>query len=314
VESIALCLKSGNVCVMRAGSDWARTNSVVGQALLEAADKTGVPTGAISLIERPEREAALELLRMPKLVDAIIPRGGLPLRTVVMEQSRVPVLCHDGGVCSMYVDGEADLPLAQTLVVNGKVQQATAVNSVDTVLVHHGIARSLIPGLARRLLDDFKVDVKGCPKTVAMIGAQEFAQYKTVIAASEEDWSRQFVSTVLAVKVVKDMDEALDHIGRYGPSQTSTIVTRNYEAALRFTRAVDASAVLVNASTRFHEGPELGVGRAFGLSTSRLHARGPITLEDLTCQKYVVMGNGQLRQPHPVPTPYEDAIMLKRPS
>ncbi len=314
LDMVGLCLKSGNVCVIRLGADWMQTNLVIGKHLREAAEGVGVPVGALSFVERPERDAALELIRLPKCIDAIIPRGGAGLRKVVLEQSRVPVLCHDGGICFLYVDGDADLPLAQNMVVNSKVQQATAVNAIDTLLVHQSIARSLVPGLVRRLLDDFKVEVRGDPKTITLTGAVELSSYKSVKEATEEDWSRQFLTPVLAMKMVKDMDEALDHIAAHGPSNTASIVTRDYETAMRFSREVDASAVFVNASTRFHEGQELGIGPAVGYSTARLHIRGPVTLEDLTCQRYLVLGTGQLRQPHPVPTAYEDAIMLKRPS
>lgn len=314
LDLVGLCLKSGNVCVLRPGSDWMHSNLVIGKHLREAAGEAGVPVGAISFLERPERDAALELLRLPKLLDAIIPRGGVGLRKAVFEQSRVPVLCHDGGLCHLYVDEDADLPLAQNMAVNSKVQQASAVNAIDTLLIHQSIARSLVPGLVRRLLDDFKVEVRGCPKTIALTGAVPLSSYKSVIEATEEDWSRQFLSPVVALKLVKDMDEALDHIARYGPSHTASIVTRDYDRAMRFSREVDSSAVFVNASTRFHEGQELGLGPAAGFSTAHLHIRGPVTLEALTCQRYVVLGTGQLRQPHPVPTAYEDAIMLKRPS
>lgn len=314
VEMVGLCMKSGNVCVVRPGSDWMQSNLAIGQCLREAAERAGVPAGAISFVERPEQDAALELLRLTKFLDAIIPRGGTGLRKAVLEQSRLPVLCHDGGLGHLYVDSEADLPLAQNLVVNSKVQQATAANAIDTLLVHQSISRSLVPGLTRRLLDEFKVEVRGCPKTIALTGAQALSSYKSVIEATEEDWSRQFLAPVLALKLVADMDEALDHIAVYGPSHTACIVTRNYDTAMRFSREVDSSAVFVNASTRFHDGRELGVGPAAGVSTARLHIRGPVALEDLTCQRYVVLGSGQLRQPHPVPTAYEDAIMLKRPS
>ncbi|MFQ5991075.1 MAG: glutamate-5-semialdehyde dehydrogenase [Nitrospiraceae bacterium] len=315
VESVAICLKSGNVCVFRGAPEWARTHTVIFQALREAADEAGVPEGAVTFVERPEREAALELMRLHSLLDGIIPRGGLGLRKTVMEQSRVPILCHDGGISHIYIDADADLAMAQNIVVNSKVQLASAPTSADTVLIHQSVARSLLAALVRRLLDEFKVELRGCPKTLAITSAQhqEMTGHRGVIEAKEEDWGRQFLSPTLAVKLVKDLDEALDHIARYGPSNTDTIVTRDYATAMRFVRDVDASAVMVNASSRLHDGDQLGLGVQMGISTGRLHAKGPIGLEELTCQKYVVLGTGQLRQPHPVPLPYEDAIMLKRP-
>jgi glutamate-5-semialdehyde dehydrogenase len=313
-EALALCLKSGNVSVVRGGPEWSRSGTLIATLLRDAAEQAGVPAGGVAFIERPEREAVLELLRQTKCLDAVVSRGSAGLRQTVMEQSRVPVLCHDLGVCRIYVDVDADLPLAQNIVVNSKVQLPAASNAVDTLLVHQSIARTLVPALVRRLLDEFKVQVKGCPKTITLTGSQSLTGYQAVTEATEEDWSRQFQSKTIALKLVKDMDEALDHLARYGPSHTDTIVTRDYSRAMRFAREADSSAVLVNASTRLHDGALLGLGGEIGISTARLHARGPLALEELTCQKYVVLGTGQLRQPHPVPVAYEDAIMLKRPS
>ena len=312
VEAMALCLKTGNVCILRVNPEWKRANEVIFSTLCKAAEESGFPAGAITFIERTEREAALELLRQPKVIDAIIPQGSTGLRKLVAEQARMPVLCHDVGVSLVYVDADADLPQAQNIVVNSKVQHASAPNACDTLLVHQAISRALLPGLVRRLLDDYKVEVRGCPKTMALTGTHEFPAYKSTIPAAESDWGQQFLSPTLAVKIVTDLDEALSHITQYGPGHTAAIVTRDYATAMRFTQEVDASAVTVNVSTRLHDGYEFGLGGQIGVSTSRVHARGPLALEELTCQKYVVWGTGQLRQPHPIPTPYEDAIMLKK--
>ncbi|MBM4124420.1 MAG: glutamate-5-semialdehyde dehydrogenase [Nitrospira sp.] len=313
-DAVALCLKSGNVSMVRGGIEWARSSQVIGTLLREAAESCGVPAGAMTFLERTEKEAALELLRQNKYLDAIIPRGGAGLRKTVMDQTRLPILCHDAGVCYVYIDAEADLPLAQNIVVNSKAQQPSASNAADMVLVHQSIARSLLGALVRRLLDEFSVDVLGCPKTMALAGSFSFSNYKNLKEATEEDWGRQFLAPTLAVRVVKDMDEAVALIAQYGLAHTASIVTRDYANAMRFVREVDASAVLVNASTRLNDGQELGLGGEIGTNTLRVHARGPIALEELTCQKYVVLGTGQLRHPHPVPVAYEDAIMLKRPS
>jgi glutamate-5-semialdehyde dehydrogenase len=312
VETVALCLKSGNVCILRAGSEWNRTHQVMMTLLCEAAAAAGVPAGAISFVERSEKEGAVELMRLNTYVDAIVARGGPGLRKAVLEQAKMPVLCADGGVCHVYIDADADLPLAQNIVVNSKVQDPTQPNSADTILVHQSIARPLLPALARRLLDEFRIEVRGCPKTMALAGTSDLPHYTSVKEASEEDWGRQFLNKFLAVRVVNDMDEALAHIARYGPGHADVIVTRDYAAAMRFAREVDSSAVLVNASTRLHEGEQYGLGGQVGVNLGRMHARGPIALEELTCQKYVVLGTGQLRFPHPVPTAYEDAIMLKK--
>ena len=311
-DSMALCLKSGNVCLFRGAPEWIRTNTIIVTMLREAAEEAGMPAGAIIFVERPEKEGALELMRLHTLLDAFIPRGGPGLRKTALDQVRVPVLCHDGGISTVYVDQETDLPLAQNIVVNSKVQQASESNSVDTLLVQQAIARPLLPALIRRLIEEFRVDILGCTKTLALIGSQAMTGHKTVEPATEEAWSRQYQSKTLAVKMVVDMDEALAHIARYGPAHTSTIVTRDYANAMRFTREVDAAAVLINASTRLHDAEAFGLGGQMGIATGRVHARGPVGLEELTCQKYVVLGTGQLRHPHPVPVTYEDAIMLKK--
>ena len=311
-ESIAICLKSGNVSVFRGSPEWNRTHHVLAGIFSECAEEAGVPPGAFSIVERPEKEVALELIRAGKALDAIVPRGGAGLRKAVLEQAKMPVLCHDGGITHLYIDEGADIPMTQNIVVNSKAQSPAAANSVDTLLVHQVIARPLLSALILRLLDEFKIEVLGCPKTVALMGQMTMSGHKSVRPAGEEDWSRQFQSSTLTVKMVANMEEALAHIAQHGPSHTCTIVTKSYESALRFTREVDAGAVLVNASTRLSAGDSLGFGADMGMSVNRIHARGPIGPQHLTCEKYVVFGMGQLRQPHPVPLTYEDAIMLKR--
>lgn len=313
VESIALCLKSGNVSVFRGSPEWAQTHEVIGKALRDAAREHGIPDGAWVLVDRPEKEVALELIRAGKALDAIIPRGGAGLRKAVLEGAKMPVLCHDGGLTHLYVDADVDLPLVQNVVINSKVQLPAATNALDTLLVQQGVARQFLPALINRLLVEFKVDVRGCPKTMALMGQMPISGHTSIVPATEEDWSRQYQGPSLAVKMVVDMEEALAHIATYGPCLTAAIATSNYSSALRFTREVDASAVFVNASTRLHDAEGFGFGSDIGLSSSRLHAKGPIGLEQLTCEKYVAFGNGQLRLPHPVPETYFDAIMLKRP-
>lgn len=313
-ESVALCLKSGNVCVYRGGPEWLQTTIKLAALWREAANETGLPTDGLTFIERAEKEAAIEMFRQSKWIDGLVVKGYASLRKAIVEQSRIPILCHDFGVSVMYIDAEADLPLAQNIVVNSKVQRVTEGNSIDTLLVHQATARPLVPALIRRLLDEFKVEVRACPKTVSLIGAQSFTSYKVVQEATDDDYGRQFLSPLLAIKVVNTFDEALDHIAQYGPAHTAAIVTRDYVNAMRFTREADAAAVVVNASTRLHDGEEFGMGGQIGVGTGRTHARGPIALKQLTCEKYVVLGTGQLKQPHPVPVTYEDAIMLKRPS
>jgi glutamate-5-semialdehyde dehydrogenase len=312
VESIALCLKAGNVCVFRGAPEWSKTQGVLAAGLYESAKQAGVPSGAFTILDRSEKEAALELIRSGKALDGIIPRGGPGLRRAVLDQAKMPVLSHDTGITHIYIDEDADIPMAQNLVINSKAQQPGEANSVDTLLVQQAIARPLLSALILRLLDEFKIEVLGCPKTVALMGQMSMSGHKSVRPATDEDWARQFQAATLTVKMVADIDEGLAHIAKYGPSHTCAIVTKSYESVRRFTKEVDAGTVLVNASTRLNGGDALGFGADVGLNTSRVYARGPIGPQHLTCEKYVVFGNGQLRQPHPVPLTYEDAIMLKR--
>jgi glutamate-5-semialdehyde dehydrogenase len=313
VESIALCLKSGNLCIFRGAPEWKLTHQAIHVRFREAATEHGIPHGAWVLIDRQEKEVALDLIRSGKILDALIVRGGAGLRKTVAEQAKVPVLCDDGGLTQLYIDGTPDISVAQNLVINSKVQQAGASNSLDTLLVQQIVARQFLPPLINRLLDQFKVEVHACPKTVALMGQMAMTGHTAIIPATEADWHTQFAGPTLAVKMVEDLDEALAHIKTHGPCLTAGIATTRYESAMRFTREVDASAVLVNASTRIHAGDSFGMGSDVGLSVGKLHAKGPIGLEQLTCEKYVAFGSGQLRLPHPVPEAYFDAIMLKRP-
>jgi glutamate-5-semialdehyde dehydrogenase len=313
VESIALCFKSGNVCVFRGAPEWNLTQQVIGTGLREAAEHSGVPVGAWTIIERLEKEVAVELIRSGNNLDAIIPRGGAGLRKAVMEQAKMPVLCYDGGLTHMYVDADTDMPMAQNVAINSKVQKAAAPNSLDSLLVQQVIGRQFLPPLINRLLEEFKIEVRACSKTMALMGQMAMTGHASIVPAKEEDWHTQFQAPVLAIKMVANLDEALAHIMAHGPCLTAVIATTSYESAMRFTREVDASAVCVNASSRLNAGDSYGMGADIGLSGSRLHAKGPIGLEQLTCEKYVVYGSGQLRYPHPVPETYFDAIMLKRP-
>jgi len=313
VESLALCLKSGNYCVLRGATEWSWTHRVIEAMLREAAEQNGIPGGAWVLVERPEKEVAMELIRAGKYLDAIIPRGGAGLRKTVLDQARVPVLCHDGGLTHLYIDADTDIPMAQNVVINSKVQCPGAANALDTLLVQQVIGRQFLPPLINRLLNEFKIEVRGCPKTIALMGQMAMSGHTAIIPATEADWRTQFQGPVLAVKMVEHLDEALAHLVEHGPCLTAAIATTRYESAMRFAREADAGAVLVNASSRLNDGASYGMGPDLGLSGSRLHAKGPIALEQLTCEKYVVFGSGQLRLPHPVPETYFDAIMLKRP-
>jgi glutamate-5-semialdehyde dehydrogenase len=286
-DSAALCLKSGNACVLRGGSEAIRSNTTIAAILSEAADKAGVPPGAISFVDRIEHDVVTELLKQDQFIDLIIPRGGESLMKTVTEQSRIPVIKHDKGVCHIYVDADADSGMAQQICLNAKVQRPSTCNAMETLLVHQTMARTFLPELCRQLIEA-GVEIRGCPKT-----AQLCPQAKP---AAEDDYGKEFLALILAVKVVKNLDEALEHIARYGSHHTESIVTTDYGRALRFLREVDASAVMVNASTRLNDGYQFGLGAEIGISTTRIHARGPMGLEELTSSKFVVYGSGQLRE------------------
>ena len=310
VESLGMCLKTNNVCVYRGGPEWLQTNQAIFACLNAGAMEQGVPEGALLFIDRGAPEAALEVARQPQYVQAVIPRGRASLRNGIVEHSRVPVIGFDGGLCHVYVDQDADIPLAQTIVVNAKVQDPTAANAMDTVLVHRDVSRHILPGLTRRLLQEYRVVLNGCPKTVSMLGVLEMTGHLGIKDAEETDWDKKFQTLAMNIKVVQDRQEALDHIAKYAPGHTDTIVTRDYDFAMRFAREVDSSAVMINASTRLNGGEQFGLGPELGTNSRRLHARGPLTLAKLTMEKYMIFGTGQLQQPHPVPQAYEDAMML----
>ncbi|MGE0472112.1 MAG: glutamate-5-semialdehyde dehydrogenase [Nitrospirales bacterium] len=286
-EAAALCLKSGNVCVLRGGSEAIHSNTAIAEILGEAAKKTGIPEGAITFIDRTDRDVVVGLLKSDKYVDLIIPRGGEALMKSVAQHATIPVIKHDKGVCHMYVDSDVDLDMAQRLSVNAKVQRCSTCNALETLLVHEKIAKKFLVPLGKALKEQ-GVEVRGCHKTCLSIPEARPAQ--------EDDYGQEFLSLILAIKVVRDMDEALDHIEQYGSGHTETIVTKDYERAMKFLREVDSSAVMVNASTRLNDGYEFGLGAEIGISTTRIHARGPMGLEDLTCSKFVVYGSGQIRE------------------
>ncbi|HBP87219.1 MAG TPA: glutamate-5-semialdehyde dehydrogenase [Nitrospirales bacterium] len=309
-ESFGMCVKTNNVCVFRGGTEWLHTNSAVVRCLQAAAASQGVPEGGLTFLDRSAPEAALEVVRYPQYVQAVITRGRTGLRNRIVEQSKVQVIGFDGGLCHVYVDQDVDIPLAQTIVVNAKMQSPSAANAMDTLLVHQGVSRHLLPGLTRRLLQEYRVNLHGCPKTVSMMGVLEMSGHLGIKAAEETDWGEKYQSLTMNIKVVKDSQEAIDHIGTYAPGHTDTIVTRDYQLAMRFVREVDSSAVMVNASTRLHGGPQFGLGPDMGSNSTRVHGRGPLILSKLTIEKYMVLGTGQLQQPHPVPQTYQDAMML----
>ena len=286
-DSAGLCLKSGNACVLRGGSEAIHSNTAIAAVLSEAAEKAGVPAGAISFVVRPDRELVSLLLKQDRYIDLIIPRGGESLMRVVTEHATIPVMKHDAGVCHVYVDADADPAMAERICFNAKVQRPSTCNAMETLLVHQGIARQWLAPFIEKLVAA-KVEVRGCQKTCELSSSAK--------PASDEDFGKEFLDLTVAVKVVKNVDEAMEHIAKYGSQHTEAIVTSDYPKAMRFLREVDASAVLVNASTRLNDGYQFGLGAEIGISTSRIHARGPMGLEELTCFKFIVLGSGQVRE------------------
>lgn len=286
-DAAALCLKSGNVCVLRGGSEAHHSNLAIATILGEAAQKAGIPEGAITFIDKTDREVVLALLKSNRFVDLIIPRGGDALMDTVTQHATIPVIKHDKGVCHIYVDSDVDLVMAQRISFNAKTQRCSTCNSMETLLIHEKVAKRFLPPLAEEYIEA-GVEMRGCPKTCQILSQAKPAQ--------DDDFGKEFLSLTVAIKVVKDMDSAMDHIHQYGSRHTDSILTNDYDRALRFLREVDSSTVMVNASTRLNDGYEFGLGAEIGISTTRIHARGPMGLEDLTCSKYVVYGSGQIRE------------------
>ena len=286
VDAASLCLKAGNAVILKGGSEAIRSNLILGQILTEALEETGLPPAAIQVIPTTEREATRILLQQEEEVDVIIPRGGEGLIRFVTDHSRIPVLRHYKGVCHVYVDEFADLGMADEICFNAKVHRPAVCNAMETMLVHERVAEAFLPAVLKRFRDA-GVEIRGCPRTLALMPEAK--------PAEPSDWPAEFLDLILAVKVVKGLDEALDHIEKYGSNHTEAIVTNNYDRAQRFLGEVNSSVVLVNASTRFNDGNQLGLGAEIGVNTSKLHAFGPMGLAELTTQKFIVYGNGQIR-------------------
>jgi glutamate-5-semialdehyde dehydrogenase len=286
-DAAGLCLKAGNAVILRGGSEAIHSNKAIVKVLREALKKQGLHEGAATFIDTPDREAIMEMLKLEGIVDLIIPRGGEALIRAVTENSRIPVLKHYKGDCHIFVDRDADLIMAEEICFNAKVQRPGTCNAMETMLVDEAIAEGFFPKMLKRF-EKAGVELRGCPKTLAI--------YPNITEVQEEDYYREYLDLTLNVKVVEDMDEAMEHIAKYGSAHSDGIVTMNYDRAMRFLREVDSSAVLVNASTRLNDGFQFGLGAEIGISTDKIHARGPMGLEELTCTKFIVLGSGQLRE------------------
>ncbi|TYO96616.1 glutamate-5-semialdehyde dehydrogenase [Geothermobacter ehrlichii] len=286
-DAAGLCLKSGNAVILRGGSEAIHSNTAIGAILREQLKRRNLPEAAVQVVPTTDRQAVTELLKLEEQIDLVIPRGGEGLIRFVAENSRIPVIKHYKGVCHVYVDADADFDMAERIALNAKVQRPGVCNAMETLLIHQDIAETFVPRITAAL-QQAGVEVRGCPVV------RKFAP--EVAAAGEEDWAAEYLDLILAVRVVASIDEAIDHINRYGSLHTEAIVTRDYARAQQFLRQVNSSTVVVNASTRFADGGQLGLGAEIGISTTKLHSFGPMGLEDLTTRKFIVLGEGQVRE------------------
>lgn len=286
VDAAALCLKAGNAVILRGGSEAINSNIKIVEIINEALKASGLPEGSVQLLEDTSRETARELMRLNKYLDVLIPRGGANLIKTVVENSTVPVIETGVGNCHIYIDSECDLEMGKDIIVNAKTSRPAVCNAAESLLVHEDVAEAFLP-LALNELINIGVEVRGCEKTRSIM--------PEVKVATDEDWGKEYLDYILSVKVVKDIDEAIDHINEYGTKHSEAIVTTNYFNSEKFLQRVDAAAVYVNASTRFTDGGEFGFGAEIGISTQKLHARGPMGLKELTTTKYIIYGTGQIR-------------------
>lgn len=287
IEAASLCLKSGNAAILRGGSEAIEANRVLAECIRTGLASAGLPSTAVQVVDTTDRAAVGVLITMPEFVDVIVPRGGKGLIERISKEAKVPVIKHLDGVCHVYLDEFADKTKAINITINAKTHRNGTCNTLETLLVHEKVAADFLPELSTALID-LGVELRGCKATQAILSK--------VKPATEEDWFEEYLGPILAIKVVSDLDEAIDHINHYGSHHTDSIISENYTLARRFLTEVDSSSVMINASTRFADGFEYGLGAEIGISTDKIHARGPVGLEGLTSQKYVVLGNGEIRK------------------
>ena len=286
-DAAALCMKSGNASILRGGSEAIHSNRAIAKLIHEGLAQAGVPEDVVQVIDTTDREAVGELIRMKHYVDVIVPRGGKGLIERISREAQVPVIKHLHGICHVYVDDKADVDKAVRIAFNAKTQRYGTCNTMETLLVARGIAAKVLPVLGRMYQDE-GVELRGCKETRAIL--------PEIKAAADKDWDTEYLAPILSIRVVEDLDQALGHIARHSSSHTESIVTEDFNRAQRFLREVDSSSVMVNASTRFADGFEYGLGAEIGISTDKLHVRGPVGLEGLTTQKFIVIGNGHIRK------------------
>ncbi|MDE4541683.1 glutamate-5-semialdehyde dehydrogenase [Thermoanaerobacterium sp. R66] len=286
-DAAGLCLKSGNAVILKGGSDAINSNIAIVKVISSAAEECGIPKGAIQLIENTDREEVNRMMKLNGKIDLIIPRGGANLIQNVIQNSTVPVIETGVGNCHVFVDSDADFEKAINIIVNAKTQRPGVCNAIETVLVHKDLAENFLPAMVNKLTS-LGVEIRGCSMTKSIC--------TDVKEATEDDWKTEYLDLILAVKVVESIDEAIDHIAKYSSGHSESIITENYTNAMKFLKSVDSAAVYVNASTRFTDGGEFGFGAEIGISTQKMHARGPMGLKELTTYKYVILGNGQIRE------------------
>ena len=287
IDAASLCLKSGNATILRGGSEAIHSNQAIARCIQLGLAEAGLPAAAVQVVETTDRAAVGALISMPEYVDVIVPRGGKGLIERISRDARVPVIKHLDGICHVYIDVAADVDKAVRVADNAKTQRFAPCNTMETLLVHQGIADRVLPPLAA-IYREKGVELRGCARTQALLGGD-------VLEASEEDWSTEYNAPILSIRIVDSLDAAIEHINRYGSQHTDAIVTENFTDARRFLTEVDSASVMVNASTRFADGFEYGLGAEIGISTDKFHARGPVGLEGLTSEKYVVFGDGHVR-------------------
>jgi glutamate-5-semialdehyde dehydrogenase len=290
IDAAGLCIKSGNATILRGGSESIHSNQALAECIRKGLSEAGLPGDAVQVIETTDRAAVGELIRSPQFVDVIVPRGGKSLIARISEDSKVPVIKHLDGICHVYVDATADIPMAINIADNAKTQRYSPCNTMETLLVHKAIAAEVLPELCK-IYRTKQVELRGDAATRLLLSKHEIA----CNVASEEDWRTEYLAPILSIAIVDDVDAAINHINTYGSQHTDSIITQDHHNAMRFLREVDSASVMINASTRFADGFEFGLGAEIGISTDKLHARGPVGLEGLTSLKYVVFGQGEIR-------------------
>jgi glutamate-5-semialdehyde dehydrogenase len=286
VEAASLCLKAGNACILRGGSEAIHSNAAIAACIKQGLQKAGLPESAVQVVQTTDRAAVGELITMPQYVDVIVPRGGKGLIERISQDARVPVIKHLDGVCHVYIDDSADLEKAMRIAINAKTHRYGVCNAMETLLVSFAVAEKVLLPLIEQYRE-LGVELRGCDRTRAIMSG--------VAQATEEDWYADYLAPILAIRIVDSLDDAIAHINKYGSQHTDAIVTEDYSRGRRFLREVDSSSVMINASTRFADGFEYGLGAEIGISTDKIHARGPVGLEGLTSQKYIVLGDGHVR-------------------